>query len=67
MPMVLPALAESTAGPIRMATPRMPSSTPPTLAAVSASPANRRARISANSGVVALSTEASALAMWVWP
>ncbi len=67
MPSTPAASALSALGPISTPTPAMPSRTPPSLAAVSGSPAKMRATTSVNSGVVAFSTEARPLAIWVWP
>jgi hypothetical protein len=67
MPIMLVELGLSASGPIRTPTPSMPSSTPQILAEVSASPTKMRATISVNSGVVAFSTDAKALAIRVWP
>ena len=67
MPMVLLASVLAASRPISTPTPAMPMRTPQTLAGLSGSPAKRRATISVNSGVVAFSTPASALAMRVWP
>ena len=67
MPIMLEALEVSASGPMSTATPAMPSSTPSTLLAVSCSSASTRATINVKSGVVALSTAASPLAMRCWP